>query len=764
MRSAPCTIRQHVVFVAILLIFARTSRAGGVGISETPDGSVGATQTSSVQFNYYRVPEARSVLAHRDIEFWWSDGYTSRSHPLVPPGNPSTNDLDRVGQSICDVQQNALRISSSDIRLVHDFLGFTSATYDVNPLHNGFLVAGIPNPPDAAHIDSYNYVPQVGADLGDDSSLRNRGASPSDWLSAFEDTSSGHPVGEIDGRNNLSYPGPAPAQVGQVSPTAWHAPDQLGNWEFDHEFQHTLNGRLPSVYLSEYFSGITEAIVGEAQAPPRFDAPHKWGMLRGDAFGPGAGLNNYAAYRDFGAYLAYNYRGMDTTASLAGVADDLARRWAKGGSPPAGDDRSLYGLRNRLSDSECAECPNVSLFAGLGPHDRLQALLHAWRVAAYARNDTLQRGLSRRYGPFGYVGWMGYDQAATVGFFQNIDGIASDDTLNIPADTTLGAWALRKSVIFEHRHRVYTPQGTGIVPTFPTTDLVPLGAEYFVVHSDSTIAASNQDLVVRLTPMGSWFGDVPNFPAGHGAGRMMMAVIGYNGPRDVLALRNELWKHPDFARVVTPFRAVDADSVGGSIEAVLPAFGSTYPAAVVVLSMVDGPDGAAESQPHLDVRPIPFALSLRLRTSTTDTTGATLVARSAGYWDDFPAWSPDGNQIAYTSTIPAMATNSQVFTISAGGGGTPTLLGAFAGHHQFLPDWSPRGDAIVFVDVDESTFACNLADTRPNGRCAERADDGQHGIGRLRRLAHILAKRPDHRLCAARPRGHDDAADSAHQF
>lgn len=67
-----------------------------------------------------------------------------------------------------------------------------------------------------------------------------------------------------------------------------------------------------------------------------------------------------------------------------------------------------------------------------------------------------------------------------------------------------------------------------------------------------------------------------------------------------------------------------------------------------------------------------------------------------GYWDSQPSWSPDGAKIAFTR---ASESRSDVFLMNADGTGVMKLTGRSG--DGFSPDFSPDGKQIVFTRNDE---------------------------------------------------------------
>lgn len=76
--------------------------------------------------------------------------------------------------------------------------------------------------------------------------------------------------------------------------------------------------------------------------------------------------------------------------------------------------------------------------------------------------------------------------------------------------------------------------------------------------------------------------------------------------------------------------------------------------------------------------------------------------------DDEPAWSPDGNRIAFVRRRvpePREMENSDVFVIEARVGATPRRLTDFPGPDGGRPTWSPDGRWIAFLRGDDPRFS-----------------------------------------------------------
>jgi hypothetical protein len=328
------------------------------------------------------------------------------------------------------------------------------------------------------------------------------------WVT--EDSSTGHygisgQPDEVLHDNSLMFYGPRPP-ASSIEDSIWARPDYAQNGGFNHEFEHMVGGATGAI--NEIFSSGAEALAGHLPIEPiRFEAPYTWPLhayssLDCERLDSTVGLN-YQAYRLFSAYLLYHYRGTDLDPVLpdpqvpsdtSGFADDVFYRWAHS------DSTTLYYVGRLLLDDVCADCSaqrRPYFHPGGVPLDRnrrLELLLHHWRVANYVNSPALDQG------QYGYPSQFGFSPRLDVGCWQTIIDSsaacppASDDGISIPPEVTLtAAQAVRETTFVEQRTWA---DGEYSYPM----QLLPLGAEYWIVRSTPELAALDGDLVVRVTP------------------------------------------------------------------------------------------------------------------------------------------------------------------------------------------------------------------------------------------------------------------------
>jgi hypothetical protein len=674
----------------------RIARAGGVGVSDPRDSVVIGTPltTSSfttVPFHLYKVPIERGAHANRDIDFLWSDTYKALFHtPLDTLTGPQhINDMDRLGQAACDMPfANPLGLPWTDIQVDYNYLAmrtsYRDSLYNASPLALGFRVAQS-SYPDAErdHLDTYLYAPsfagysQWATYHGDGSDgtydTPNYGQYPSNYVSSAEDSLTGRP-GDPLTRNAIQVPGPLPSEVGRTNGPYWSRPGGTANGGLMHEGLHCMNN--DGGYFLHMFASGAEMVTGVSSDAPRYDVDYHYSLSP-----TGANASNaYPHWQSFMAYLAFNWRGTDTTA--AGWTDDLLRRW--GTKDPS--ERSLRGLALRLRDSECAECATYPGFTGLDSLARVQRLIHDWRVADYVNNSSLFGG---RYG---FPPQFGFSPANLTGAWQNVDGVTWDDGYSVPPVVTLGPANVNHSLWFTQR-----PAGPGFVAR--PLKLSMYGAEYFVFRADPGLANAPPKLLVRVRAPNVLLERItktntscsPEAPTTKD-GRLYASVVTYSQAAD------SLFRHPEWATGVMT-QSARLDSVSGDIEFEIPGYGAATKAVLVVVTLEDGPGGYySQTENAWEVRD---AFEIQLGATLAD--GAALLTSRAvaasTQAESEPAWSPDGTRLAYT--LQDVADGPRIYLRTQDGSGTPApLRSASLGQHE--PAWSPRTNTIAYAEGGNS--------------------------------------------------------------
>jgi len=691
--------------VATSLIALHEVRAAGVGISDVGHAPGDPAPSNTYIFFPYR-PSTEFPLARRDLEFQLSRGYSVHRGDATPGLTQlDRRTLDKFGRTLSETASNPFGAPYPDLQLVHDYFGGSEDPYETNPNFPGFLPLGTIAYADSdrAHVDHYIFEPG----LHDFTSGR--------YSSAFsyekEDSSTGwwSPSSYLVLHDNsTSYPGPSLGGIQDTAGTAWTRPDATANWGTIHEIQHYFNDD-DGLAMEELFSTAAEVLTGALPSAAAVnDVNYTWSFYDNWRTPRGSGVThtttNYAAWRLFSAYMLTNFRNQDLTATLpglgtGGLADDVMYRWART------NPRTLAGLKPFLSNDECYTCSQKLAFnpggSALSTADRLNVLMHNWRVANFVNNPILEPDADG-YGMYGYPSQFGFSPTQDVGAWADNDTDSAAYNVGVfPAVVTARPnWMSRDTVI----------SGTRSLDAveYPLR-LRPVGSEYWIIRSSAGIPAG-KELVVRVASDSLYWRN-PTYAASVGScpsdafggfawsGNVMASLVGYSAQSDTL------WDDGGSAEtVVGPF-SVDIDSLAGEIELVLPGFGTEFEAAVLVLTSGFGPVGgfsgllnyneANATEFHEATR---YRLNLALRdTSTADVNPRALV-QSAATKDD-PVWSPDGSEIVYSATGSPY---TRLYRVPAAGG-SPSLLVSASGH-QRSPDWSPLGDYIVYTeDLNDTT-------------------------------------------------------------
>ena len=679
--------------LALLLVLALAPESSAQVACSTSVEPQSVTQVPALFYSFK--PGTFGTFRHRDLEFHWDALYDVPGTIGLSYADQQT--LRRLGMTLAELPgDNPFGANLSDIHLVYEYFRVdTSMAYSNDPFSPSGLMIGRPtfssygpggsngiSPTpllDRGHVDHYVYKP---------GHMFTHAEWPSEFYTAKEDSSTGWWQSPSSWTawtgNSLMTPAFDPATTARVDSfgTGWARPGGSVNLFFNHEFQHAMPKAGPTfTWHDEVFSTGVESVAGSDEIN-NDEVPYTWSLT----------VLNYQNWPLLTAYLAYNYRGTDTTATLGGFADDLLLRWARG-------DRRYGGLRNQLSNANCPDCALKPYFRNaqgdpLPLNDRLNILLHHWRTANYVNNDTLD---AKQYG---YPPQFHFSPTTHYRAWQSTNGIPGDDPVAIPPEVVARPqWAFRETTMVGIR---YPSAALRFGSIFAPMQLSSLGSEYWVVRSDPSLASSQQALVVRILPEGISRGRNPADPCFATDGRLTGSVILYSVPADSLA-SGRLWAHPEWARRVLSPRWVDADSLRGPVEFVVDGFGSAFNAAVVVISLGDGPsEGVGKMATSGGSPMLPYRLNLSLRTALSPALTHVSIGASLSI-EDQPAWAPGGKEVLFTRTNPATGIGriyrDSVFRFIP----APPALLTPGTENQGFPDWSPRGDWVAFAQDSGTT-------------------------------------------------------------
>jgi hypothetical protein len=520
----------------------------------------------------------------------------------------------------------------------------------------------------------------------------NYGMWPSQFWTQQEDSSTGYwmsraPLPDsfvVFHPNSIMMPGPRTNEP-LIDPGGerWTARDMAANWGFSHEFQHATcgNGLGARAPFEEGFSAAAEAIAGNRDREAMYEYPYAWSLFQHSP----PNVVNYQARRSFTEYLVHNFRGQDSSATAQGMQDDLMRRWAQGG-------RDLFALDSLLTNGGCPDCSRC-----FGPDTsggvRLLNLLHAWRTADYVDNPYPAQG------QYGFPAHADFRPSIDLRAWQSFAYSACDDSVAMPPE-------LLASRRWQWQDTTCVGLRPGVDAGSPISVSIPLfGAQYWIVRSDTSIAHGPQDLVVRVSAEDAWNYEDASL-GNHKGARLCASAVPYAEQSLPSGQSDSLWKHPSWARIPIGPKWADVDSAAGSLDLVVPDFGTTHKAARVVITKGDASDKGitrdyynASVDNHTRQR---YRLSLGIRAAEDDTVMMRGLSLRPGTADDRPAWSPAGVELAHEATIPEQSTYQQICRRLVNGG-TPSRL-APQSMNQSAPDWSPRGDWVAFEAESTSGF------------------------------------------------------------
>ncbi len=630
----------------------------------TPAATVGVP---SDEFRMFRPGVFGADTYYRDLEFAWDTLFTAKMG--VPVQNTLTNFAFTLNFT---PGISPLAPAANGMEVVHDYFRREGIDWTADlgqtPLRLGFAGISGYTAEDRGHVDLYLTVPSRLTPPPDNQNYG--GSSPSSWTAPDEDVSSGYALGTTLPKNSIALDGPPIGQELDPAGTGWTAPRTSYQTYFHHEFQHSLPPEQGDRISTELWSAAAEAVGGHFDKSATNEFPYNFPFSE-----------VYQVRSAFMAYVAYNFPNADTTRSLGGMTDDLLYKWAKARSSAQGHGLGL--LSTFLSDAQCATCATKQYFrpggTALANGDRVGVLLHNWRVAMFANNPYVDEG------QFGFPAWSGFKPSENVKAWQSFAGTYSDDVDALPNVVTLTSANLESDVTFKHLRTVHG----GSRPLAVSQ----AGANYWVIRAGNGLTSTDRKLAVRITPLSALKLD-SSTPSSAG-GRLNVSLIKYNHADASTAEESILWDHPEWITGVTPIVSVDLDTVTNEVEIILPNFGLTTKAAVLVMSVGDGRGGKwGNLLADFTRDALHYRLDLGFRQSSQLQVAARLFA-PVDSLRATPGWAPDGDNIVFSAREPSGRVRLWRQAVS---GGTPVAVNAQQ-IDQLYPDWSPRGDVIVYEGI-----------------------------------------------------------------
>lgn len=658
---------------------------------QQPCGTSESVQTQLVPARFYPHRPGGpfgASLRFRDAEFMWDSLYATGLTASI------RSTLNRFAIALVETTGTSpVAADAHNTQAVYDYLNREGRFWSTNPIDqlNGLRLGDRTyGALDHSHVDAYI------TDWAHDKA----GAYPAAWQTDDEDSTSGHPRGDVLHKNSVHFGGPVRSQPYDTTGTGWAAPGKVAFKGFNHEMAHGfLNNNFNTVVgggmAGELWSAGAEVVGGIDYVDSGGEVPYTWSLtawcdpsppgcqlprpLEDPAFDNRFSLSNYQGRTSFMAYVAYNFLNADTARTLAGMRDDLMYKWLRN----ALGDPSISALANVLTDAECPTCAQKTYFhppgAFLNGVDRLALLHHNWRVASFVNNPGLAEG------QFGYPAWGRFSPAVNLRAWQAFDGSTKTDIVALPAIVNLAPTLTIRDTSF-----IGSRSFRGM--THPLA-LAPYSANYWVIRPTGSLQGGDRSLVVRIIPRSCYL-RCGGSRLTNGV-RLMASAVAYDRA-DLAGEESNLWQTPNDAVYSTPVSWTVGDSTAGELKLVIPSFGLTHRAVLVVISAADSrssdwvgahlTDGYTEAVGYrMDVGVTPASPDLEPRRLSSNSSGPA----------DWMAWAPTSDEVAYSDYDPSVSPNSQIYRRKIDG--SPATRISAQSVNQLHPDWSPRGDHIVWA-------------------------------------------------------------------
>ncbi len=709
--------RHWLLFLLIATLHPDLALAAGMENCGTTDTTLSTSSHDApvpARFYPYRVGVLGVAMTARDVQFQWDSLYVGGMTPTVHDALRQFLTSLTAAPALSPVATDAFNLQA-----VYDYTHQEPVGVNWNPNDPGDSTSlrvgyGFDDPPaggnnlDRSHVDTYIFHPDR---TSGEAGLPD-GAFPSRLLTDDEDEDTGHDTpGDVLHTNSIMFKGPHPNAAGDLSTTGWTGPGSVQRIHFNHELQHgtaTFSGGN-SGWMGEFRSAVAEAVGGVPDTSASSEVPYTWPL--NSRLSPGAepptiriASNNYQARTSFACYLAYNFLGTNTTRTLAGMTDDLLYKWMKL------ETRSFPTLADLLTDTDCGTCFSKTYLhapggAPIAPRERMMLIHHNWRVANFVNQPSLAEG------QFGYPAFGGFSPGRNQRAWQAFDPYATDDIVALPAIRVVTKDNLLKDLVLKGDRSF---RGN----TYPMT-LVPYAANYWVLRAHPDLQATDRDLVIRIAPNACYHCKSP-LSNELGDARLMASAVAYTASDPGTIEESLLWKYPATAALATPVQTIIADSTTGSLELVIPNFGTTHKAVVVVLTAADGQFTKFMETDDLGYKEVlPYRLEVGVRGAPFALNNPAITTETPSRQDREPTWSPDGQSIAFT-VVNGPSGTGEIWKrqVDMNAVNQPAAVRLVMGPNKAsAPDWSPAGDWIAYSS-DSSPSESGIWKISPSGGTA----------------------------------------------